>query len=475
MVGIVSCGGYVPFYRLSRDEIARAWGDSSAGGEKAVAGYDEDTITMAVDAAVDCLGSIDRQSIDGLYFASTSAPYTEKQSAALIACALDLRRDALTIDFANSLRSGTIALTAALDAVAAGSAKMVLVIAADCRVGIPHSALEAISGDGAAALLVGNVDVAAEIQGRYSINDEFTGLWKRQNDTFVRSWEDRLIVSKGYEPVFQEAVSGLIEKYNLSLKDFAKAAFYAPTLRAHATMARLLKLDPKTQVQEPLFSTVGNTGAALALMILVGALEELKPGDKVLLANYGDGADAFVLQATDQIERLRGKRAIKGHLASKMPLVNYERYLAFREIIPMEPPSRPPNQSSAALVSRPSERDRLFKFLGSKCRRCGTVLYPPPQVCQNCGARGEFDYIRLSDKRAKIFSFSGDMLAGVLDPPMIIAMIDFDGGGRAELLLTDRDPATVKIGMPVELTFRRFHEAADFHNYYWKARPPRLS
>lgn len=129
MAGIVSYGAYIPFYRLSRDEIARAWGGGSAGGGKAVAGHDEDTITMAVDAAVDCLGNIDRKSIDGLYFASTSAPYTEKQSAALMACALDLRRDTLTIDFANSLRSGTMALTAALDAVAAGSARRVLVIA----------------------------------------------------------------------------------------------------------------------------------------------------------------------------------------------------------------------------------------------------------------------------------------------------------------------------------------------------------
>jgi 3-hydroxy-3-methylglutaryl CoA synthase len=429
---------------------------------------------MAVDAAVDCLGNIDRQSIDGLYFASTSAPYTEKQSAALIACALDLRRDALTIDFANSLRSGTMALTAALDAVAAGSAKMVLVIAADCRVGIPYSALETITGDGAAALLVGDADVAADIQGRYSVNDEFTGIWKRQNDAFVRSWEDRFIISKGYEPVLEEAVSGLLKKYDLTIKDFTKAAFYAPTLRAHATMAKSLKLDPKIQVQEPLFTTAGNTGAALALMMLVGALEEVRPGDRVLLANYGDGADAFVLQATDQIEGLRGKRAIKGHLASKMPLVNYERYLAFREIIPMEAPARPPNQSSAALVSRPDERDRLLRFLGSKCQRCGTILYPPPQVCMNCGARGEFDSVRLSDKRGKIFSFSADLLAGTLDPPLVVVIIDFDDGGRAELLLTDRDPATVKIGMPVELTFRKFHEAAGFHNYYWKARPPRL-
>jgi len=475
MIGIVSAGAYIPYYRLSRSEIARAWGGSSEDGEKAVAGHDEDALTMAVDAAVDCLGDIDRNKIDALYFASTSAPYNEKQSAALIACALDLRRDALTIDFTNSLRSGTLALTLALDTVSAGSAKNILVIVSDCRVGIPFSALEVITGDGAAAFLIGSEDVAAEIQEHYHVNDEFTGLWRKANDSFVRSWEDRFVISKGYEPVLKEAISGLLDKHNLTVKEFAITAFNAPTRRAYLAMVKSLKLDPKTQVQESLFTTVGNTGTAMAPMILIQALEEASPGDRILLANYSDGADALILQATDRIEKLKGKRAIKGHLKSKMLLSSYEKYLAFRGIIPMEPPARPPNQSSAALMSRPSERDRILRFMGTKCRHCGTVIYPPSPVCLHCGTKDEFDYIRLSDKKGRIFSFSVDLLAGVLDPPMVLTTIDFDVGGRAELLLTDRDPAAVKIGMPVELTFRRFHDAAGFYNYYWKARPPRTS
>ncbi len=475
MIGIVSYGAYIPFYRLSRAEIARAWGGAAESGEKAVAGYDEDAITMAVDAAIDCLGDIDRNKIDALYFASTSAPYVEKQSAALIACALDLRRDALTIDFAHSLRSGTIALALARDAISSGSADNILVIASDCRMGIPLSALEAVTGDGAAAFLIGKEDVAAELSGSYAVNDEFTGMWRKQNDTFVRSWEDRFVTSAGYEPVLQEAVQGLLDKYQLGPADFARAAFYAPTSRAYSAMAKTLKLDVKAQVTQPVYSTVGNTGAALALMTLARTLEEAKTGDKLLLANYGDGADAFVLQVTDRIEEIRGKRAITGHLKSKMPLANYEKYLAFRQIIPTELPARPPNQSSAALMSRPIERNRLLRFMGARCRHCQTIVYPPSQVCVKCGARDKIDYVRLSDKKGRIFTFSADHLAGILDPPMVLTTVDFDGGGRAELLMTDRDPEKVKIGMPVELTFRRFHDAGGFYNYYWKARPPRMS
>ena len=122
MTGIVSYGAYIPIYRLKRDEMARAWSRGSVGGERAVANFDEDSATMAVEAVIDCLKGTDRQSVDGLYFATTTPPYREKQSASLIAQATDLRRQLFTADFADSLRSGTMALRAALDAVSSGSA-----------------------------------------------------------------------------------------------------------------------------------------------------------------------------------------------------------------------------------------------------------------------------------------------------------------------------------------------------------------
>jgi len=166
--GIVSYGAYVPIYRLSLEEIARVWGSGPRKGEKAVSNSDEDSITMGVAAAVDCLRDSDSKSVDGLYFASTSAPYREKQSASIIAAALDLRRDAFTADFADSLGAGASALRAALDAVNSGSAKKVLVVASDCRLPPPNSAFEPLFGDGAAALLVGGDDVIAAVEGRHT-------------------------------------------------------------------------------------------------------------------------------------------------------------------------------------------------------------------------------------------------------------------------------------------------------------------
>ena len=162
MAGIISYGAYVPYLRLPLAAIAG--GKRTEGGpEKAVANYDEDSLTMAVAAAVDCLRGHDRASVDGVIFASTSFAFKEKQGATIVAKALDLRRDVLTADVGDSLRAGTGALRAALDAVRAGSARRVLVVVGDVRMASPRSALEANLGDAAAAFLVGADGAAATV------------------------------------------------------------------------------------------------------------------------------------------------------------------------------------------------------------------------------------------------------------------------------------------------------------------------
>ena len=154
MVGITAAGTYLPVFRLNRDDVARFWGGRSTGGTKAVAGYDEDTVTMAAAATLDCLKNAGRGA-DGLSLATTTAPYREKQSAAIVAAVADLPAECHTADFTDSLRSSSIALKSAIDAVKAGSAANVLVAAADCRLGAAKGTLEQALSDGAAVLMVG--------------------------------------------------------------------------------------------------------------------------------------------------------------------------------------------------------------------------------------------------------------------------------------------------------------------------------
>src|SRR5512143_682085 len=206
MAGVVSYGAYIPYYRLSRAEIDRAWGRPPSPGERAIANYDEDSLTMAVAAARDCLKGFNPGDIDGLYFASTTAPYKEKQTAATIATVLGLPGDALTVDFAGSLRRGTDALRAALDAVDAGRARNVLVCAAETRQGYPAGQYEMCFGDGAGALLVGKNDLVAEIEKSYTCNYEIQDIWRSDRDTFVRSAEDRFAMEEGYVLVMTELI-----------------------------------------------------------------------------------------------------------------------------------------------------------------------------------------------------------------------------------------------------------------------------
>lgn len=471
MVGITSIGVYLPVYRLDRGEIARMWAGRNAGGTKAVAGYDEDTVTMAVAATLDCLRRGEVQA-DGLSLATTTAPYKEKQSAAIVAAAADLTDECRTADFTNSLRTSTIALKAAIDAVQAGSAENIIVTASDCRQGAAKGALEQALGDGAAAVMIGSQKVIAEVEGSYSIYSDFTDFWRAEDDRFVRAAEQRFIDEAGYLPVVQSAISDLLKKYKLSLHDFSKIVYYASDARQHAGLARRMKLE-KTQVQEPLYDKIGNTGTAAVFLMLAAALGKAKPGDKILFVGYGDGCDAFVLRVTDEIKKIQKKPLVSDKLAGKMA-VSYGQYATWRSLVPVEAstlPDRPP----LSLPGRWRERRAIAALYGSKCQKCGTPqisqIGQTTRVCANCQAKDEFEPYKFSDKKATLFSYAIDQLMPTLNPPGVNGVIDFEGGGRLICELTDCDINEVAVGMELEMTCRKMFESKGVHNYFWKAKP----
>ena len=472
MIGIRSFGAYIPMLRLPFAAIAGGGRKAGGGGgEKAVAYFDEDAVTMAVAAATDCLRGIDRTEVDGVLFASTSYPYKEKQGASAIAKALDLRRDVNSTDFGGTLRAGTSALRVALDAVKAGSARNVLVIASDCRVAAPRSALERTVGDGAAALLVSATDVAGEIVQQHTISDEIIDVWRTDSDPFVHTWEDRFVVEHGYRATMVEAVKGLFAKLGRTAKDFTKAALYAPDARSHAAAARALGFDPKTQVQDALFGRLGNTGAAFAPMLLVAALENARPGDTILVASYGDGADALALRVTDAIKGLSDRRGIRWHLERRAELGDYDKFLRFRHLEASEHDRRAGGGVSATIHYR--DRNEDISFHGQRCRRCGQEQFPFQRVCFSCYARDDFDEVRLADRTGKVLSHTFDFFAGSPDPPLIVTMIEAEGGARVYLQMTDASPREAKLDLPVEFTFRKIHEFGGTPNYFWKCTPVR--
>jgi hydroxymethylglutaryl-CoA synthase len=479
MVGITSYGAYIPLQRINRKIIFNATGWSASAtslpGEKAVANYDEDSVTMAVAASIDCLTGTDRNKVGGLYFATTTPPYRERQGAGIIATALDLRPDIRAGDFTDSLKAGTHALLAACDAVKAGSEKNIVVCASDCRLGRPGSAQEVIFGEAGAALMVGDTDVIATLEGSYTLTYDFMDQWRVDGEKFNRIWEDRWIRDEGYTKFIPEAINGLLKKYKLNIKDFAKVVIPCIYLREHQGIAKSLQLDDK-QVQKEMLTTVGDTGTANSLMMLVAALEDAKPGDKILVTSYGNGSDAMFFQVTEHIDKARNRRGIKKHLASRKDLANYERYSSFRDVIPMEASFRGEvGPTRVSLAWR--ERRTILALGGCKCKHCGTPQYPYQRVCVNpkCGKIDEMEYYRFSDKKAKLFSYTSDSLAYSVSPPEMYGVLDFEGGGRYAFNITDCGMESLAVDMLLEMSFRRKYvdSVRGIVGYFWKAVPPR--
>ena len=469
MAGISAFGAYVPRYRMGPETAG--WGSP---GQRSVANFDEDSVTMAVAAGADCLQGRDRQQIDALLFATTTPPYAEKQCASIIAAALDLRRDIFTADITDALRSGVTALKSAHDAVSAGPARQALVIAADSRQGAPKGDAERNSGDGAAAFIVSTDDTIAELEGAYAITENMLDVWRSSGDQFLRSWEDRFAIEEGLERLMGEAVSGYLARQSQTPAAVDKLALYAPDARRHSQLARQLGFGP-AQVQDPLFGRLGNTGAALAPMLLAAALEEAEAGQLLLCAAYGDGGEVLGFRVTAADARRHGGLGVSGSLRLGRPLDSYETYARWREVWITDAASRRPPAQSPSASALWREGDRNIRFYGARCNRCGFVQYPPQPVCVQCRARDDAAPVRLSDQPGRVFTYSMDYLAGTTDTPLVIAVVDFEPGGRALCMMTDRELDEIHIGMPVEMSFRKLRVVNGIHNYYWKAIPRRAA
>jgi hydroxymethylglutaryl-CoA synthase len=476
MIGISSYGIYLPLYRISRQAIFSAMGwfaPTVMPGEKAVANYDEDSITMAVAASMNCLKGVNPE-VDGLFFATTTAPYSERESAAIIATALDLKPSIRTSDFANSLKAGTGAIISAYDSIKSGGAENILVCSSDCRLGKPASSQEIISGDAAAAFLMGSTGVIAGLQGFYCMSYDFPGNWRAVSDKFVRTMEDRWIRDEGYTKFIPEAIVGLLKKYGLEAKDFAKVVYPCfLSARDHTALGKRLGFRPD-QIQAPLLTEIGETGSASPLLMLIAALEDARPGDNILVASYGNGSEALFFRVTEEIEKRGERTQLRNYLSTKKELTNYQKYLVFRGIIPVETGSRGEVGPTQLPVTW-RDRRAILGLCGSRCKSCGTPQYPPQRVCvnPNCGAIDKMEVYRFSDMKGTLFSYTEDRLAFSISPPQITGTIDFEGGGRFTFDMTDCEAGSLNLGMPIVMTLRKkyFDEAHGIYGYFWKAAP----
>jgi hydroxymethylglutaryl-CoA synthase len=480
MVGISSFGGYVPRYRMNRMLVFGSMGwlnpviITNARGEKAVANFDEDSITMAVAAGMDCLKGVARDSIGAVYFATSTAPFKERQNANLVAGALGARDEIRSADFGGSLKAGTSALLSALEFAAANEGEKAVVCAADCRLGKMASTQEMVFGDSGASVMVGGDDVIAEYKGSFSVAHDFVDHLRGANTKYDRMWEERWIRDVGYGSFIPQAIKGLCEKHGLNPAEFDKVVYPCYYGGARKKIDGMLGVEGD-KVQDDMLATVGDSGAAHPLLMLSAALETAQPGQKILLVSYGSGCDAMWFEVTDNISKVQDGRGVSRWLARRADLDNYQKYLVWRGMAPPELGIRGETDKETrwSLIWR--DHKAILGLVGEKCKACGTQQFPPRRMCANpeCGVVDEMEPVYLADKGGKVFTYTGDMLAASLSPPAVYGTVSFNGGGRTVMDFTDCAVDDLAVGNPLDFSFRlKFYDPKrDITNYFWKAIP----
>ncbi len=479
MVGITGYGAYIPRLRLQRQAIleANGWFNSSlkayGRGERSMCNWDEDALTMAVEAGRDCLAGERPGDLSAVFLASTTLPFQDRQNSGVMTTALGLGQNLLTLDITSSQRVATSGLITALNATA-GLGGRALFVAAEKRRTKAASPLEIMSGDGAGAVMLGAEGVICELLASHQVAVDFVDHYRGQNEAFDYGWEERWIRDEGYMKIVPPAVEAVLAKAGIEAGEIDHFVM-GGTIRNLATgMARRVGIEAEA-VGDNLQAVMGDSGAAHPLVLLIATLEAAKPGETILLVGWGQGADALLFRATDALPALGPRAGVAGHLARRKEETNYAKFLAFNDLVELDRGLRSELDKQTALSSLYRNKEMLIAMLGGKCRKCGTVQFPKANVCvnPNCGEFHSQDDHPFADTPAKVQSWTADNLTFSLDPPQHFAMVVFEEGGRLMADLTDVDVGHVEVGMPMRMMFRvkEYDDRRGFTKYFWKAAP----
>lgn len=471
MAGLVAYGVHIPHYRLQRAAIGQVLGSGGGRGTRAVASYDEDSTSMAVEASRQALANVDTSTVESLYFATAVPAYADKTNATAVHAALDLPQHAFAADMAGAVRSGVAALTAA--ARAADGAGAAVAVSADIRTGLPGGSDEREGGDGAAAFVFSSdpaVPVLAEQIGAVHASTEVLERWRMPGDPSSRVWEERF-GEDVYVPLAVQTFADACKASGVTPAEVDHLIVSGLHGRSTARIAGSLGTRPEAAV-DSLTGVIGNAGTAQPGILLADVLDRAEPDALIALVVVADGVSVILLRTTEALAANRPARSVAAQIASGDDTLSYATFLSWRGFLTKEPPRRPDAEHPYA---PPSKRRARWKFglIAGECTACGQRHLPPAQVCTNCQAIDQSVDVPMAGVRARIATYTVDRLAFTPSPPLLLVVLDFEGGGRFRCELTDASPDDVQIGAEVEMTFRRIVTSGGIHNYFWKARPAR--
>lgn len=479
MVGIVSYGAYVPRLRLQRGVVVQAHQWCAPGlkglakGERAMANWDEDVVTMAVEAARDAVPEAQRSSVRSVLLASTSAPFADRQNAGIVKEALNLLDAVGSVDISGSQKAGTGALLQALHA-AAASAGPTLCIGAEQLRARPASEAELINGDGAAALLVAADDGIARFLGSHSVSIDFVDHFRGRDADFDYAWESRWVRDQGYVGICAKTIQDTLAKLGMRPEEIAQLVIPIPVAGVADAIARAAKLPP-TCIAPTLNGTIGYAGAAQPLLMLTRVLEDSNPGDRILVVGFGQGCDVLAFEATQRCLDSAKPRGVSGWTARRKPESNYLKFLAFAGLLDLERGMRAELDQKQALTALYRNRRTVLGLVGGRDRKTGQVQFPPTPISVGSehALAADFEDYPLAERPARILTYTADNLTYTPDPPNCYGMIEFDGGGRMLAEFTDIDSAAIEVGLLLRMSFRikAVDDRRSFIKYFWKATP----
>lgn len=475
--GLTGYGGYVPRLRMQRAAIAAAHRWMAPGlrgqakGQRAYCSWDEDSVTMAVEAARDALGDGPRGGLRSLVLATTRAPFSDLQCASVVAGALALPHDAQTRDVGQSQRAGVSGLLSELQS----ARNPGLYIASDHPSGKPASTQEMSYGAGAAAFTLGHDGVIAELIGSASRNNVFVDHFRAADSRHDYYWEERWIRDEGYAKIVPETVKAALADAKVTAADVRHFVLAAPLKGIGDMVAKKCGFMPEA-IADALDESCGYTGTAHACLMLAKALESAKAGNLLVVVGFGQGCDVLVLRATAAIGSFKPRRGVSGALADTLVHDSYMRLLAYDGGLEFETGMRGEKQVKTAFTEQYRSAHQLESFVAGRCGRCGQVQFPQLAYCVNpdCQAPASgFQSAPLFDEPAKVLTYTGDWLSYHPSPPLYVGFVQFDIGARLLMEIVDVGESGIDVGLPLRVVFRikDVDKARGYPRYFWKATP----
>jgi 3-hydroxy-3-methylglutaryl CoA synthase len=474
-VGIKSYAAYIPRLRMNREAIAAAhsWAlpalKGLSKGERAFANWDEDSITMGVEATRPCLSSEPDGSVHSLIFASTTAPFADFQNATMVAAASGLPPDTATLDVGGSLRAGTSALISSLQSKATADT---VVVAADSRLARPGSAQEMQYGAGSFALRIGSGRPIARLVGSAAVASPFADHFRAAGEKFDYHWEERWVREEGYLKIVPETIARLLRDTGVRAETVGHFCLPGNIAGIGAAVARQMRITPEAVVAN-LAGRCGDTGTPQPLLMLGAALERAAPGEKILVVGFGGGCDALLLETTEALKGYRSVASLSAAVARGITDNHYTKLLSFSEELDMDWGMRSESDSKTALTQFYRAADQVAGFVGGKCTRCGAVQYPRLPACVNCGEVAGQTPCPLADEPARVATFTADWLMFYPAPPLYVGLVQFDNGARLLMEMVEVDPTSFDVGTPLRMVYRikEKDNRRHFNRYFWKAAP----